>query len=113
MAEAWLPSSRSTLDFLPRSGVDCFSICPHYRRRCCLIIWVRGSERADMIKIEKVQNGYLAHLTPPRVQEEWKNPTPLSRSEFVEQLRSRGVHATGIAVAFNEADPNWLQSTNR
>ena len=62
-----------------------------------------------MIKIEKVRDGYLAHLAPPHVQEEWKNPTPLIRSELVKELRSRGVHTTEIADAFEEADPNWLR----
>jgi hypothetical protein len=44
-----------------------------------------------MIKIEKVQDGYLAHVTSPHVQEEWKSPT-LSCSELVKELRFRGAH---------------------
>jgi DNA-binding transcriptional regulator YhcF (GntR family) len=67
-------------------------------------------EQDGMIKIEKVRGGYLAHVTSPHVQEEWKNPTPLSRSELVKELRSRGVHTTDISDAFYEADPNWLQN---
>ena len=63
-----------------------------------------------MIKIEKVRDGYVAHATSPHVQEEWKNPTPLSRSELVKELMTRGVHTTDIADAFHEADPNWLQN---
>ena len=62
-----------------------------------------------MIKIEKVSDGYLAHATSPHVQEEWKNPTPMSCSALIKELRSRGVHTTDIADAFYEADPNWLQ----
>ncbi|HKV61292.1 MAG TPA: hypothetical protein VJO16_05220 [Candidatus Acidoferrum sp.] len=63
-----------------------------------------------MIKIDKVRNGYLAHVTSPHVQEDWKSPTPLGRSELVKELRFRGVHTTDIADAFEEADPNWLQN---
>jgi hypothetical protein len=63
-----------------------------------------------MIKIEKVRDGYLVHVTSPHVQEEWKNPTPLSCSELDKELRARGVHTTDIADAFEEADPNWLQN---
>jgi len=59
-----------------------------------------------MIKIEKVRDGYLAHMTSPHVQEEWKNPTPLSRSELVKELIFRGVHTTDISDAFYEADPD-------
>jgi hypothetical protein len=62
-----------------------------------------------MIKIEKVQDGYLAHVTSPHIQEEWKSPT-LSCSELVKELRFRGVHTTSISDAFYEADPNWLQN---
>ena len=61
-----------------------------------------------MIKIEKVRDGYLAHVTSRHSQEEWKNPTPLSRGELVKELRSRGVHTTDISDAFYEADPDWL-----
>jgi len=61
-----------------------------------------------MIKIEKVRDGYLAHVTSPHAREEWKNPTPLSRGELVKELRSRGVHTTDISDAFHEADPDWL-----
>jgi len=63
-----------------------------------------------MIKIEKVRDGYLVHVTSPRVQEEWKSPNPLNRGELVKELRSRGVHTTSISDAFYEADPNWLQN---
>jgi len=63
-----------------------------------------------MIKIEKVRDGYLAHVTSPHVKEEWKNPTPLSCSELDKELRFQGVHTTDIADAFEEADPNWLQN---
>jgi hypothetical protein len=60
-----------------------------------------------MIKIEKVRDGYLAHVTSPHAQQEWKNSTPLSRGELVKELRSRGVHTTDISDAFYEADPDW------
>jgi hypothetical protein len=64
-----------------------------------------------MIKIEKVQGGYLARTTPPHGQEEWwSTPTPLTSSELFEELRARGVHTTDISDAFYEADPNWLQN---
>lgn len=63
-----------------------------------------------MIKIEKVRDGYLAHVTVPHLQEEWHSPAPLSYSELVKELRSRGVHTTDIADAFEEADPNWLNN---
>ena len=63
-----------------------------------------------MIKIEKVRDGYLARVTSPHVQEEWKSPIPLNRGELVKELRSRGVHTTSISDAFYEADPNWLQN---
>ena len=63
-----------------------------------------------MIKIEKVRDGYLARVTSPHVQGEWGNPTPLSCSELVKELRPRGVHTTDISDAFYEADPNWLQN---
>ena len=66
-----------------------------------------------MIKIEKVSDGYLAHVTSPHVQEEWKNLTPLSCSELVKELRSRGVHTTSISDAFYEADPNWSVSLRK
>ncbi len=69
---------------------------------------MNGWHDHSMIKIEKVRDGYLAHVTPPHVQEEWKHPTPLSRSELVKELSSRGVHTTDIGDAFYEADPDWL-----
>jgi len=72
--------------------------------------YTNGRHDHGMIKIEKVQDRYLAHVTSPHVQEEWKNPTPLSCSELVKELRARGVHTTDIADAFEEADPNWLQN---
>lgn len=64
-----------------------------------------------MIKIEKVPDGYLVHVTSPHVKEEWKNSSPLSCSAAVKELRSRGVHTTDIAYAFEEADLNWLQNS--
>ena len=67
----------------------------YYRRRF---------ERRIMITIEKAKDGYVAHVTAPHVQEEWRNPMPLGRSELIEELRRRGVHTTDIADAFHEAD---------
>jgi hypothetical protein len=61
-----------------------------------------------MFKILKVQDGYLAHATPPRGQQEWRSPAPLSATVLVEELRARGVHTSDISDAFYEADPNWL-----
>ena len=65
-----------------------------------------------MIKIEKVPDGYLVHATPPHVEGEWKNSTPLSCTELVKELKARGLHTTDIADAFHEADPNWLQNAD-
>jgi len=71
---------------------------------------MNGWHDHSMIKIEKVRDGYLVHVTSPHVQEEWKSPIPLSCGELVKELRSRGVHTTSISDAFYEADPNWLQN---
>ena len=64
-----------------------------------------------MIKIEKVEGGYLARTTPPDGQEFWRNASPLSSSELIDELRSRGMHTTDITDALYEADPEWLQGT--
>jgi hypothetical protein len=69
-------------------------------------------DEESMIKIEKVQDGYLAHTTPPHGKEEWRNPRPLASSKLVEELRALGIHTTDIGDAFCEADPNWLEDTN-
>ena len=61
-----------------------------------------------MLKIEKVQDGYLARATPPHVPEFWTNTTPLSADALAKELRSLGVHTTDIGDAFYEADPDWL-----
>lgn len=62
-----------------------------------------------MIKIEKVEGGYVARATPPHVQQQyWSSTAPLSVDELIKVMRDLGMHTTDISDAFYEADPDWL-----
>ena len=61
------------------------------------------------IKIERVEGGYLAHVTPPHGNgRHWTSEYPQPAEALVAELQSRGCHQTDIGDAFYEADPNWL-----
>jgi hypothetical protein len=61
------------------------------------------------ITIEKVDGGYIAHVTPPHGDgRPWVSEHPLPAEALAAELHSRGCHQTDIGDAFYEADPNWL-----
>ena len=61
------------------------------------------------IKIEKVDGGYVARVTPPHGDgRPWASDHPQSADALVAELQRRGCHQTDIGDAFYEADPNWL-----
>jgi hypothetical protein len=68
-----------------------------------------------MIKVEKVsEDRYLAKLTlpdMPAVQSPWSAARPLSASELVNELLSRGCHPIDIADAISEQDPKWIEKS--
>lgn len=63
------------------------------------------------IKIEKINGGYKAEVTPPHGNgSNWKTTVAMSSDEIIKKLLNLGCHQTDIGDAFYEADPNWLNS---
>jgi hypothetical protein len=61
------------------------------------------------IVIEKVNDLYLAEVTPPHGGgARWSSEEPMSRDELIAALTARGCHQTDIGDAFYMADPDWL-----
>lgn len=61
------------------------------------------------IKITRVEDKYLAAVTPPHGGGvPWSTTEPLGASELIEELTSRGCHQTDIGDAFYEADDAWV-----
>jgi hypothetical protein len=62
-----------------------------------------------MIRICKVDGGYLAEITPPHGRGvPWRLDEPRSKDKLIKILKARGCHQTDIGDAFYEADPDWL-----
>lgn len=61
------------------------------------------------IKITRVEEKYLAEVTPPHGGGvAWSTTEPLGASELIRELTSRGCHQTDIGDAFYEADDAWV-----
>ena len=57
---------------------------------------------------------YSAELTLPdmkAVKDEWSTSAPLSASELVNELLSKGCHPIDIADAISEQDPKWMEKS--
>ena len=64
------------------------------------------------IRIEKVDGGYVARVTPPHGDgHSWTSERPQTAKALAAELQSRGCHQTDIGDAFYEADPNWLSES--
>jgi hypothetical protein len=62
------------------------------------------------IEIQKTDDGYAAHVTPPHGRREWTTPHPMTRDDLDRELHGLGCHPTDIGDAFYDADPNWLDA---
>jgi hypothetical protein len=64
------------------------------------------------IEIEKVDEGYIARVTPPHGSGgTWVSEHPQSAEALAFELLSRGCHQTDIGDAFFDADPEWLRKS--
>lgn len=61
------------------------------------------------IRIERVQAGYTALVTPsPRLPAAWSTDEPMGSRQLTERLLELGYHLQDVVDAFTFADPDWM-----
>lgn len=61
------------------------------------------------IKIRRVEQGYLAWVTPSHGDNtSWASAETMSRRDLISRLTEIGFHQQDIGDAFYEADPEWV-----
>ena len=61
------------------------------------------------IKIRRVQDGYLAWVTPSHGDDtSWTSSQPMSQRDLITKLADIGFHQQDIGDAFSDADPEWV-----
>lgn len=65
------------------------------------------------IKIWRTGDKFLGEASPPEADEEWSATEPMTVDELDRKLYSLGCHITDIGDAFYEADPSWVEKSER
>lgn len=61
------------------------------------------------LKVTRTPSGYVALVEPPHG-DPWTATAPLTPTDLLEQLASRGVHSTDATNALDAADMAWTRS---
>lgn len=62
-----------------------------------------------LLRIQRVDNGYLATVTPSHGDDvHWEVTSPVSEGVLIDTLVELGFHQQDIGDALYEADPDWL-----